>query len=110
MPESRWPRRCFLAQRQPVELGAASSRPFQIDAQLKRNLPRALVCSLIMAAALRGGAWLLRGRLPPTCGEGRGALGSRRQRLALFLALALRAAPSPRGTQADAAARLRLAP
>jgi len=36
---------------------------FRIDAQLKRNLPRALVCSLIMAAALRGGAWLLAGPL-----------------------------------------------
>src|SRR4029077_7429118 len=34
---------------------------FRVDAQLKRNMPRALVCSLIMAAALRGGAWLLAG-------------------------------------------------
>src|SRR5207248_5955820 len=29
------------------------------DAQLSRNLPKALLCSLLMGAALRGGAWAL---------------------------------------------------
>jgi putative peptidoglycan lipid II flippase len=31
----------------------------KLDAKLKRSLPRALLCSLAMGAALRGGAWLL---------------------------------------------------
>jgi putative peptidoglycan lipid II flippase len=35
-------------------------RQFRIDAQLARNLPRALLCSLAMGAALRVGAWALR--------------------------------------------------
>jgi len=30
-----------------------------MDAQLARNLPKALLCSLVMGAALRAGAWAL---------------------------------------------------
>jgi putative peptidoglycan lipid II flippase len=35
----------------------------KLDAQLKRNAPRALLCSLVMGLALRAGAWLLGGAL-----------------------------------------------
>jgi putative peptidoglycan lipid II flippase len=33
----------------------------KVDAQLTRNLPKALLCSLAMGAALRAGAWILHG-------------------------------------------------
>jgi putative peptidoglycan lipid II flippase len=36
---------------------------FRIDAQLARNVPKALACSLAMGLVLRGGAWLLAGPL-----------------------------------------------
>jgi len=63
---------------------------FRIDAQLKRNMPRALVCSLIMAAALRGGAWLLAGPLAGQLVVKVAALSVLvAGGLALFLALAL---------------------
>jgi putative peptidoglycan lipid II flippase len=35
----------------------------KIDAQLARNVPKALACSLLMGVVLRGGAWLLAGPL-----------------------------------------------
>lgn len=35
-------------------------REFRVDAQLARNLPRTLFCSLAMGAALRAGAWALK--------------------------------------------------
>ncbi|MEA2780226.1 MAG: putative peptidoglycan lipid flippase [Rhodospirillaceae bacterium] len=35
----------------------------KIDAQLARNVPKALACSLLMGLVLRGGAWLLEGPL-----------------------------------------------
>jgi putative peptidoglycan lipid II flippase len=35
----------------------------KIDAQLARNVPKALACSLLMGLVLRGGAWLLAGPL-----------------------------------------------
>jgi hypothetical protein len=53
-------------------------------------MPRALVCSLIMAAALRGGAWLLAGPLAGQLVVKVAALSVLvAGGLALFLALAL---------------------
>jgi putative peptidoglycan lipid II flippase len=41
-------------------------RQFKMDAQLARNLPRALLCSLAMGAALRAGAWAMHGAFADT--------------------------------------------
>jgi putative peptidoglycan lipid II flippase len=35
----------------------------KVDAPLARNLPKTLLCSIAMGAALRGGAWALSGAL-----------------------------------------------
>ena len=80
----------------------------KLDAQLKRNAPRALLCSLVMGAALRGGAWLLDGPLAGHVVVKVAALSVRWWPAAsgLFFALAILSGAIAAGrTQADAAAR-----